>query len=121
MDDKLTQEIYLLHAQVCHALGDPIRLLIFYALRDQSYIVNDLAAELHLPQPTISRHLKILRERGLVIARREGPAVWYSLADERVIAALDLLRGVLHDRILAQAQLTQVVSWGDENPLEVEN
>jgi DNA-binding transcriptional ArsR family regulator len=105
MDEKLTKEIYLLHEQVCHALGDPIRLLIFYALQRESHYVNDLAEELKLPQPTISRHLKILRERGLVIAQREGPAVRYSLADDRVIGALDLLRGVLRDRIMQQAEL----------------
>jgi ArsR family transcriptional regulator len=109
MDENLVKEIYLLHAQVCDALGDPIRLLIFYALSRKPHYVHELVAELKLPQPTVSRHLKILRERSLVTAQRKGQAVCYSLADERIIAALDLLRGVLRDRILAQVQLTQGV------------
>ena len=117
MDEKLTKEIYLLHAQVCHALGDPIRLLIFYALYDKPYFVNDLAQELNLPQPTVSRHLKILRERSLVTAQREGPSVRYSLADDRIIAALDLMRGVLRDRILEQAQVARTSTMSEAEML----
>ena len=45
-----------------------------------------------LPQPTASRHLKLLRERSLVIAERDGTSVYYTLADPRVIDALDILR-----------------------------
>jgi ArsR family transcriptional regulator len=59
--------------------------------------VGDLAATLNLPQPTVSRHLKILRERGLVQTERAGTTVIYSLADRRLIEALDLLRAMMGD------------------------
>ena len=39
-----------------------------------------------MPQPTVSRHLKVLRERRLVTPERDGADVRYSLADDRVIA-----------------------------------
>jgi ArsR family transcriptional regulator len=106
MDQELVNELELLHEQVCDALGSPIRLMIFYALKRQSRYVSDLAEELNLPQPTVSRHLKVLRERGLVTARRDGPTVYYALADERVMTALDLMRSVLRDRLHKQAQIT---------------
>ena len=105
MEQELIRELHLLHERVCDALGSPVRLMIFYALLDQPRYVSDLAAELNLPQPTVSRHLKILRDRGLVLTQREGTAVFYSLADERVIAALDLMRGVMRDRILNQVEI----------------
>jgi ArsR family transcriptional regulator len=107
MDSELIGELHLLHERVCDALGSPVRLMIFYALRDQPRYVSDLAAELGLLQPTVSRHLKILRDRGLVTVQREGPVVYYALADERVIAALDLMRGVMRDRILKQAEIAR--------------
>lgn len=107
MDQELIRELHLLHERVCDALGSPVRLMIFYALHKQPRYVSDLAAELNLPQPTISRHLKILRDRGLVMTQREGPAVYYTLADERVISALDLMRGVMRDRIFKQAKIAQ--------------
>ena len=107
MDAQLAQEIDLLYNRICHALGDPKRLLILYALARQPRYVSELAEELNIPQPTVSRHLKVLRERCLVAASREGAAVYYALVDERVIQALDLLRAVVRDRLLEQARLAE--------------
>lgn len=95
MPGTLQREIYQLHAEICQALSDPNRLLILYELRDGPCNVGDLAESMGLSQPTVSRHLKVLRDRRMVLAQREGTNVYYSLADERVIEALDLLRGVL--------------------------
>jgi DNA-binding transcriptional ArsR family regulator len=107
IDVSLQQEINLLHAQVCQALADPKRILLLYALAEGPRRVTDLAETLGLPQPTVSHHLKILRERGLVAAEQEGVAVHYSLTDARVIQALDLLRGVLRAQLVLQAGLAE--------------
>ena len=106
----LCQEITLLHAQVCQGLADPKRILILYALADGPRRVTDLADALGVPQPTVSHHLKILRERGLVVAEQEGTAVYYALADERVIQALDLLREVLRTQLALRADLVEHLS-----------
>jgi ArsR family transcriptional regulator len=82
---------------MCEGLADPTRILILYALDESPRNVGDLAESLAMPQPTISRHLKVLRERGMVQAERIGATVRYSLADHRIIEALDLLRSVLRD------------------------
>lgn len=113
MDQELIQELRLLHERVCDAVGSPVRLMIFYALSSQPRYVSDLADELNLPQPTVSRHLKILRDRGLVTAQRKGPAVYYALADQRLIAALDLMRGVMRDRILQQIEIAYATTHDD--------
>jgi DNA-binding transcriptional ArsR family regulator len=60
---------------------------------------------LNLSQPLVSRHLKILRDRGLVTATRQGAVVQYELADERIITALDLLRTIMRERIQYRAEL----------------
>jgi ArsR family transcriptional regulator len=101
----LTQEITHLHADLCSALADPTRLLLLYALSDQPRNVSDLTQELNVPQPTVSRHLKVLREGGLVKATRQGASVQYELTDHRVIDALDILRSVLRERIQHHADL----------------
>jgi ArsR family transcriptional regulator len=101
----LTQEITHLHADLCSALADPTRLLLLYALSDQPRNVSELTQELKVPQPTVSRHLKVLREGGLVKATRQGTSVQYELTDPRVIAALDILRSVLRERIQHHADL----------------
>lgn len=101
----LNQEIHQLHSSLCYGLADPTRILILYALHGKSLNVTELAQELKLPQPTASRHLKVLRERGMVIARREAQSVFYSVADERIMEALDLMRAVLADLLQDQANL----------------
>jgi DNA-binding transcriptional ArsR family regulator len=102
---SLTQEITHLHADLCSALADPTRLLLLYALSEQPRNVSDLTQELNVPQPTVSRHLKVLREGGLVKATRQGASVQYELTDHRVIDALDILRSVLRERIQHHADL----------------
>jgi len=103
----LREEINRLHAEVCSALADPIRILILYSLAEQRSNVGDLARNLDFPQPTISRHLKILRERSMVTHERQGQSVLYGLKDMRVIQALDLLRGILADNLKTQSSLAE--------------
>lgn len=102
---NLTQEIAVLHAELCSALAEPTRVLMLYLLADAPCNVTELTQKLAIPQPNVSRHLKVLRDGGLVRATRQGPTVLYELADRRVIKALDLLRDVLRDRIQHSADL----------------
>jgi ArsR family transcriptional regulator len=101
----LQQEITQLEANFCAALSDPNRLLILYTLNDGPRNVTELCSELGLNQPTASRHLKVLRERGLVHTVRTGTTVTYHLSDSRLIQALDLLRSVMRERLAHQANL----------------
>lgn len=98
-------ELTLLHEQVCQALGDPRRLQILYALYEEPRRVTDLAEDLDLPQPTVSRHLAVLRQRALVVSERNGMSVNYSLADDRLIEVLDTMRQVLRDALERQANV----------------
>jgi ArsR family transcriptional regulator len=102
MEEPTLDELNLLHANVCQALGDPKRILILYALYERPRHVSLLADDLHMPQPTVSRHLKILRQRALVTAEREGAAVIYYLADPRIIEILNSMRQLLRDALSRQ-------------------
>ncbi len=103
----LKQEIIQLEADFCAALSDPTRILILYALNEKPLNVTELTNELGIPQPSTSRHLKVLRERGLVYTERQGTVITYHLADQRVIQALDLLRSAMRDRLTQQASLIE--------------
>lgn len=110
----LTQEITALHADICSALADQNRILILYALNEKPCNVSELAEAVGLSQPATSRHLNLLRERGLVIARREGQSVINTLADARIIQALDLLRAVLASNLKSRAALVNTVGENNE-------
>ncbi len=110
MDKRLIQEINQLHAQICGGLADPKRIAMLYALAEGQKSVTDLSDMLEMPQATVSRNLKILRERGMVVARREGANIYYSLSDDRIIKALDLLRQVLADDLLKRRALSEALT-----------
>ena len=110
MDTNLRAEIDRLHAQVCDGLADPNRILILYTIADNAYNVSDLAKAIELPQSTVSRHLKILRDRGMVTAQRDGQSVYYALTDDRIIQALDLLRAMLASSLESQGELARSVN-----------
>jgi DNA-binding transcriptional ArsR family regulator len=108
MDKAIREQVALMHAQFCQALAEPTRILILYALNESPHSVNELADVIGLTQPSISRHLKVLRERGLVCAQRNGQSVIYTLGDERIIQAMEILRGILVEQIENQANLTHL-------------
>jgi ArsR family transcriptional regulator len=107
INQTLQQEISQLEANFCSALSDPNRLLLLYALNEGPRNVTELTNELNLNQPTASRHLKVLREHGLVHAVRTGTVITYHLSDPRIIQALDLLRTVMRERLTRQAGLME--------------
>jgi ArsR family transcriptional regulator len=100
-----TQEVSQLEANLCNAFVDATRILILYKLNERPHNVTELTDHLHVTQPKISRHLKVLRDLGMVRSTRQGVTITYELADCRLIEALDLLRGVLRDSITVRANL----------------
>jgi len=111
VNQTLKQEIIQLEADFCAALSEPTRILILYALNDKSLNVTEITNELGIPQPTTSRHLKVLRERGLVYTERQGTVITYHLADTRIIQAMDLLRSAMRDRLTQQASLIEEIQF----------
>jgi len=110
VNQTLKQEIIQLEADFCAALSEPTRIFILYALNEQPLNVTEITNELGIPQPTTSRHLKVLRERGLVYTERQGTVITYHLADERIIQALDLLRATMRDRMTQRANLMNEIA-----------
>ncbi len=110
MNAVLETEVLQLHAQICAGLADPSRIMILYELSQSSHNVTELATNLKMPQPLVSRHLKVLRERGMVVTERHGTTVEYTLADKRLIEALDLLRAILRDTLAKGAELAEAIA-----------
>src|SRR5438874_11769879 len=72
-------------ARLFKALGDETRLAILRQLRDQGEVCAcDLVDCCHVAQPTVSHHLRVLREAGLVRGEKRGLWVYYRIAPERV-------------------------------------
>jgi ArsR family transcriptional regulator len=92
---------------VFHALSDPIRLEIVTYLRDGEKCVCEIVPHLNLIQPLVSRHLKILKDTGIVRCRKDGTRRMYSIVDSRIYNVVDSLTSEL------VATLTKEVSKRD--------
>lgn len=102
------EELNMLHSNICQALGDPKRILILYALHEKPRHVTALAEALEFPQPTVSRHLRVLRQRSLVTTRRDGAAVIYEVADTQMIDVLDSMRQIMRRTLARQSEVLSV-------------
>jgi DNA-binding transcriptional ArsR family regulator len=79
---------------ILRGLSDSTRLRIIQMLMRGPHCVEEMTTELRMSQPRVSRHLRILRDSGLVIPRRDRRRVYYSLAgpdDPDVAGILDFL------------------------------
>jgi DNA-binding transcriptional ArsR family regulator len=90
-------------ATVFHALSDPIRLEILAYLRDGEKCVCEIVPHLNLIQPLISRHLKILKDAGLIRCRKDGTKRMYSIVDEKLCGIIDGLSAELLDVLMKEA------------------
>jgi len=86
-------------AKVFYALSDPIRLEILEFLRDGEKCVCEIIPHLELIQPVVSRHLKILKDIGIVKYRKEGTRRLYSVTDSRLYSVIDRVTPELVDTL----------------------
>ena len=83
-------------AELLQAIGDPVRLRILTALDTACVPVGAIIAATGLRQSTVSHHLRVLRDRGLVTADRRGAYVFYCCASDDIHQTLDRARDLLH-------------------------
>jgi DNA-binding transcriptional ArsR family regulator len=107
MSPKYDIELYKLQAELCKTFADPKRLIIISELRNGEKSVSELVEVLQSPQAVVSRHLAILRHRGVVQTRREGLNIYYSLTNPRIVEACDISRQVLLEQVARNKKIAE--------------
>ncbi len=82
------------YARIFKALGDPNRLSILHTLQKKEKCGHDLLESLGIGQPTLSHHMKILCDSGIVIGEKKGKWVYYSISPEGMETVLDILHSI---------------------------
>mgnify|MGYP006293265645 CR=1 FL=1 len=102
MTDTSKDRFLQKHADFCFVFSNPNRLRLFYRLRsDGRATVSELEAATGISQSTISQHLKLMRDKDIVTREKEGVNSYYSIADERIVAGMDLIAEVVRERHVA--------------------
>ena len=82
---------YLKYSEVFKALGHPVRLKIVDGLLSHTCNVGEIVEGLGLPQSTVSQHLGILRNRGIITPEKYGVKTCYMVSDPKVRRIIDCL------------------------------
>jgi len=80
-------------------MAHPTRIHMLRALKHGEKSVNDLARIVGVTQANASQHLAILRQFGLLHTRRNGSTIYYSIADQRIVEACELVRTCIGERL----------------------
>lgn len=106
------EQVYRHHAEICSTIANPKRLKIINTLREKELSAAELLSILKIPKANLSQHMTILRQKGIVAARREGNTVYYRLARPKILKAFDLMRELLFEVIEEQQRLVKEYGKG---------
>lgn len=113
---------YIRHVMtVYEALAEPMRRRILDLLRQRPHLVGELVDDLGISQPGVSRHLRVLREAGLVSVRQDAQRRWYELRLEPLAEIdhwLEAYRNLLEERYTRLDNLLEELKEKNDEPEE---
>jgi ArsR family transcriptional regulator len=93
-------ELSQFKAEFFKALAHPLRIRILDELRRGEVGVNDLCVRLDVEQSTLSQQLAVLRSRSIVVGRKDGQSVLYSVPDAEVFKLLDVAKKIFNNHLI---------------------
>jgi DNA-binding transcriptional ArsR family regulator len=106
MGDALRQ----FKSEIFQALANPTRIAIVEALRDGEMSAGKLIEKLGIEQANASQHLSILRSKMVVVSRKVGNQVFYSIRDPALIEVLDILRRYFYSQLSNTVNMLEEVA-----------
>jgi DNA-binding transcriptional ArsR family regulator len=102
-------------ASVFQALAHPTRIAVVEILREGPLSARAIQEKLHLEQANLSQHLAILRSRQIVVNRKEGNQVFYSLRSPALAEVLDIMRQHFQANLTEAVQMLEQID-GEARP-----
>ncbi|MDY6912555.1 MAG: metalloregulator ArsR/SmtB family transcription factor [Chloroflexota bacterium] len=101
------QAIFEIHADFCSILSNTTRIMIMWLLVNGEKSVTELADALELSIPNVSQHLRIMRDKGAVLTRKEAQNVYYRISNPKFIQGYMLIReGILEQSGIRMEELS---------------
>jgi len=98
-------EIFELQAELYAIMSNPKRLMIVEVLSHGETPVSALAEALDISISTASQHLRIMRDKGLVVARKSAQSVFYRLRDPKITDCCHAMRNILLEQLQANGKM----------------
>ena len=103
----MEDQIYQYHAEMCQVFSHPKRLEVINVLRDGEMSVTELVQKLGLTMGNLSQHLSMMKERHILLSRKEGNMVYYRILNPKLIQCFDMMREMLFDQLRRDASLIE--------------
>ena len=100
-------EVFSRHAEMCKVFSSPIRLQILNILREHEMTVSNLAARLGVAIGNLSQHLNMMKQRRVLVSRKDGNNVYYRLANPKMLKAFDMIREILLEQMQRESVLVR--------------
>ena len=101
----MSTPLYQLKAEFFKTLGHPARIRVLELLSEREHAVSEMLPEVGVEPANLSQQLAVLRRAGLVVTRKEGSTVYYSLTSPHVAELLAVARTILTKVLSGQAEL----------------
>ena len=101
----MSTPLYQLKSEFFRTLGHPARIRVLELLGEREHAVSELLPEIGVEPANLSQQLAVLRRAGLVVTRKEGSAVYYSLSSPEIAELLRVARVILTEVLAGQVEL----------------
>ena len=101
----MEDQIYQYHAEMCQVFSHPKRLEVINVLRDGEMTVTELSQKVGLTVGNLSQHLSLMKDRHILLSRKEGNQVYYRIANPKLLQCFDMMREMLFEQIRQDAAL----------------
>ena len=101
----MEDQIYAYHAEMCQVFSHPKRLEVINVLREGEMTVSELSQQLGMAPANLSQHLSMMKERHILLSRKEGNMVYYRIANPKLLQCFDMMREMLFEQIRQDAAL----------------
>lgn len=115
----MTTPLYKLKAEFFKTLGHPARIRVLELLSEREHAVAEMLPEVGIEPANLSQQLAVLRRANLVVARKEGSSVYYSLTSPHVAELLAVARRILTGVLSGQAVLLEDLQASAEEAARV--
>lgn len=103
------KKIFELHADVCKALGHPLRIEVIDLLQNNELCFTDILEVTGGLKSNLSQHLSLMTKKGILKVRREGQCNYFSITSPKVVEACRLMREVLIENMKKHQKLLKTI------------
>jgi ArsR family transcriptional regulator len=106
----MRQQLSSFKAEFFKALAHPLRISMLDALREGELTVNEISQRFEVEPANASQQLAVLRNKGIVIARKDGANVYYAINDRTIFKLLDVAREIFNNHLIGVRTMLEEIS-----------